>query len=274
VQQKILILTAIRHRLRLDKEIREIEDCIRRAAKPDKFEICLKTAVRSQDIRRAIAQERPHIVHFCGHGLEDGSLLLEDDGGYDKPVKPEGLALLFKLHADYVQCVLLNCCHSAKSATAISKYINYTIGMNQQIQDKAAIAFSQGFYDALGYDYPNNLDVFQRAFDEAKVAIQLEDISQTQIPTLQINKQFIQSGSENNSTIETKQELPKIPEQVNPELSNQQTVQIPEHFSESKSSKKQIIITPENRNNPPKIPKWRNIFLGFVWNDLSIRFVL
>ncbi|MDZ8264431.1 CHAT domain-containing protein [Nostoc sp. ChiQUE01b] len=210
--QKILILTAIPHGLRLDKEIKEIEECIRRAAKRDKFEIRLRTAVCPQDIRRAFAEERPHIVHFCGHGLEDGSLLLEDDGGRNKPVKPEGLAQLFKLHADYVQCVLLNACHSAKSATAISQYINYAIGMNQEIQDKAAIAFSQGFYDALGYDYPDNLDVFQRAFDEALVAIQLEDISQSQIPVLQINQQSMQSASVNNSpinnpSIATKQEL-------------------------------------------------------------------
>ncbi len=182
MQQKILIFTAIPHGLRLDKEINEIVECIQRTAKRDKFEIRLRTAIRPQDIRRAIAEESPDIVHFCGHGLEDGSLLLEDNTGGDKPVKPEGLAQLFKLHADYVQCVLINACYSAQSAEAINEYIKYTIGMNQQIQDKAAIAFSQGFYDALGYDYPDNLDnldIFKRAFTEGLVAIQLEDFSQS-----------------------------------------------------------------------------------------------
>lgn len=182
-QQKILILTAIPHGLRLDKEIREIEEAIRRAANRDLFEIRIRTAVRPQDIRRAIAEEQPQIVHFCGHGLEDGSLLLEDDGGNNKPVSPEGLASLFKLHADYVNCILLNACHSEKTAIAISQYINYTIGMNQPIEDKAAIAFAQGFYDGLGYKNSANQDLFQRAFDEGMVAIQLENISQRQIPT-------------------------------------------------------------------------------------------
>ncbi len=220
--QKVLILTAIPQGIRLDKEIREIEAAIRRAEKRDNFKISLRTAVSPQDIRRAIAEERPHIVHFCGHGLEDGSLLLEDDGGGNKSVKPEGLAELFKLHANYVQCVLLNACHSAKSATVIGQHINYVIGMNQEITDKAAIAFSQGFYDALGYEYPDpadlpDIDLFQRAFDEALVAIQLEDISEGEVPVLQINKQqinnkSIQSLSEgnyltNNSPIKTKQEL-------------------------------------------------------------------
>lgn len=180
----ILILAAIPHGLRLDKEIRSIEEAIRRALKRDLFKITLRTAVRPRDIRRAIAEEQPQIVHFCGHGLEDGSLVLEDDAGENKPVPAEGLALLFQLHADYVECVLLNACHSAKPAIAISEYINYAIGMNQPIGDMAAIAFAIGFYDGLGYTTPNNQDVFQRAFEEGKVAIQLEHLSEGQIPVI------------------------------------------------------------------------------------------
>ncbi|MDZ8241109.1 MAG: CHAT domain-containing protein [Nostoc sp. ChiQUE01a] len=183
-QQKILILAAVPRGLCLDKEIREIQEAIRRAANRDLFEIGIRTAVRPQDIRRAIAEEQPQIVHFCGHGLEDGSLLLEDDGGNDKPVSPESLAFLFKLHADYVKCVLLNACYSEQPAVAISQYINYVIGMNNPIQDKAAIAFTQGFYDGLGYKNLGNQDSFERAFDEAMVAIQLENLSQGLIPVL------------------------------------------------------------------------------------------
>jgi hypothetical protein len=78
-QQKILILAALPDRLRLDKEIQEIEEAIRRAAKRNLFEIKIRTAVRPQDIRRAIAEEHPQVVHFCGHGMEDGSLVLDDD---------------------------------------------------------------------------------------------------------------------------------------------------------------------------------------------------
>jgi hypothetical protein len=182
--QKILILAAIPHGLRLDKEIRSIEEAIRRATNRDLFEIKVRTAVRPADIRRAIAEEQPSIVHFCGHGLEDGSLLLEDDGGNDKPVAPSSLASLFKLHADYVKCVLLNACYSEKPAVAISQYINYVIGMNNSIQDGAATEFAKGFYDGLGYTISGNQDVFQRAFDEGMVAIEMEDLSQGEIPVL------------------------------------------------------------------------------------------
>lgn len=46
--------------------------------------------------------------------------------------------------------------------------------MNQPIEDRTAIAFAQGFYDGLGYAIPEDRDVYQRAFEEGKVAIQLE----------------------------------------------------------------------------------------------------
>lgn len=211
MQQKVLILTAIPHGLRLDQEIRSIEEAIRRCARRDRFEIRMRTAVRPQDIRRAIAEERPQIIHFCGHGMVDGSLVLEDDGGNNKPVSPLGLAQLFKLHSDYVNCVLLNACHSAKSAEVISQDINYAIGMNQEIKDRPAIAFAQGFYDALGYEIPDNIDIFQRAFDEGLVAIQLEDLSEGQIPVFLKKKTLIGATSafnlEINSPVNVKQEL-------------------------------------------------------------------
>ena len=181
---KVLILTAIPDGLRLDKEIRDIVEAIRRAVKRDKWEIQLRTAVRPQDIRRALAEEQPSIVHFCGHGMEDGSLVLEDDLGNHKAVSALALAALFKLHASHVKCVLLNACYSEKSALAISQHIDYTIGMNQPIGDKGAIVFAIGFYDGLGYENPDNLDVIPRAFEEGLVAIQMEDVSLLQIPVL------------------------------------------------------------------------------------------
>lgn len=183
-QQKILILTAIPHGLRLDREIREIEAAIRRAIRRERFEVSISTAVRPQDFRRAIAENRPQIVHFCGHGLPDGSLMLEDDGGNNKAVQPEGLAALFKLHAAYVNCVVINACYSVKTAELISEHIDYAIGMNQAIGDSAAIAFAQGFYDALGYESSDDEDVFPRAFDEGLVAIQLENLSEGQTPVI------------------------------------------------------------------------------------------
>lgn len=46
-------------------------------------------------------------------------------------------------------CVL-NACYSEAQAKAIARHIDYVIGMQQAIGDTAAIAFSAGFYQALG----------------------------------------------------------------------------------------------------------------------------
>ena len=55
--RKILILAAnptSTSRLRLDEEVREIQEGLQRSQKRDQFEIAQKWAVRPSDIRRAL----------------------------------------------------------------------------------------------------------------------------------------------------------------------------------------------------------------------------
>ena len=160
-------------KLRLDEELREIEEALRRSKEREKFVIESKWAVRTDDIRRAILDVNPQIVHFCGHGEVDGSLALEDVNGQVKLVNPEAIAKLFELCTDTVECVMLNACYSEKQADAIVEHINYVIGMKQAIGDTAAIKFAMGFYDALGAG--RNIEV---AYKFGVSAIQLEGISE------------------------------------------------------------------------------------------------
>lgn len=149
--KKILVLSANpkgTKPLRLGEEIREIKDGLRRARERERFIIESAEAVRYRDIRQAILYYEPHIVHFSGHGLEEG-LVFEDDTGREKLVEPQALAGLFELFADRVECVLLNACYSEHQAKAIAQHIDYVVGMSQAIGDKAAIEFAVGFYDAL-----------------------------------------------------------------------------------------------------------------------------
>jgi hypothetical protein len=89
-------------------------------------------------------------VHFSGHGTAKGALCFENRAGQTQFVLPEALAALFEQFSDQVQCVVLNACYSEIQANAIAKHIGYVIGMNEAIGDKAAIAFTIGFYQALG----------------------------------------------------------------------------------------------------------------------------
>ncbi|WP_414573507.1 hypothetical protein [Nostoc sp. CCY 9925] len=65
--------------LDLDREIRDIREGLRRSPNRDRFDIEVRGAVRPIDLRRAMLEVEPQIVHFCGHGSGKGGLVLEDD---------------------------------------------------------------------------------------------------------------------------------------------------------------------------------------------------
>ncbi|MEG3988687.1 CHAT domain-containing protein [Microcoleus sp. S28C3] len=140
--------------LRLEQEVREIEEGLRRANKREQYKLEQKWAVRSRDFYRAILDYQPNIVHFCGHGAGADGIVLEDDTGKMALVQTNALASMFKLFAQKgVDCVILNACYSEVQAEAISQYVNYVIGMNRAVGDKAALAFAVGFYDAIAAGY-------------------------------------------------------------------------------------------------------------------------
>jgi hypothetical protein len=134
----------------LDEEAREIEEGLRRSALGARFEVKSQWAVRPRDIRRALLDYEPDIVHFSGHGAGDEGLVFENDIGNLSVVPTDALASLFELFSEGVRCVLLNACFSEVQARAIAEHIQHVVGMQWEIGDRAAIEFAVGFYDALG----------------------------------------------------------------------------------------------------------------------------
>ncbi len=182
VVKKILIVSANptnTNQLRLNEEVREIQDGLERSKSRDKFEIITKLAVRTDDLRRALLDREPQIVHFCGHGAGDEGLALEDNTGQMQLVNTESLARLFKLFKDKIECVLLNACYSEVQAEAIYQHINCVVGMNQALGDRAAIKFAVGFYDALGAGRS-----YEDAYEFGCSAIDIENIPEYSTPVL------------------------------------------------------------------------------------------
>jgi hypothetical protein len=178
--KKILILTANpknTDKLRLDEEVREIEEGLQRSRSRDQFEIIAKWAIRPDDLRRALLDHEPQIVHFSGHGAGTEGLVLENNAGQIKLVSAQSLARLFKLFQDKVECVLLNACYSEAQAEAIHQHIHHVIGMSEAIGDRAAIEFAVGFYDGLGAGRS-----YADAFEFGLSAIDLEGIQETATP--------------------------------------------------------------------------------------------
>ncbi len=179
---KILFLAADpsnASRLRLGEELREIEQKLRMAKEPGQYQLEQRHSVRREDITQAIFDVEPQIIHFSGHGTNQGELCFEDEIGQIQTVKADALANMFKLFVKHVNCVVLNACYSEIQAKAIAKHIPYVIGMNDAIGDKAAIAFAVGFYKALAANRE-----FEEAYKFGCVEIQLQGISEHFKPVL------------------------------------------------------------------------------------------
>jgi hypothetical protein len=132
-------------RLRLDQEVREIDNGLQRAQRRDEFVLKQAWAVRRTDFRRAMLDLRPDIVHFCGHGSGEEGIAFEDENGQAKFVSTDALTGFFELFADKVECVVLNACYSEAQAEAIAEHIPYVIGMKSAIGDAAALEFAVAF---------------------------------------------------------------------------------------------------------------------------------
>ena len=191
--------------MRLDEEVREIEEGLRRSKQRSSFIVKCRWATRPLDMQRAVLEEKPQIVHFSGHGVGADGIVLEDTLGRAKPVGGKALAKLFSLLADQVDCVLLNACHSQKQAAAIAKHIDTVIGMSQAAGDKAALQFAIGFYDALG-----NGRGYAFAHQWGCTAIELEGIDESLTPVL-LQKGSVKSGPSTPSTPEPSISPPTAP---------------------------------------------------------------
>ncbi|MBB5851101.1 CHAT domain-containing protein [Amycolatopsis umgeniensis] len=151
-QIRILYLSAnpdSEQRLRLAREVRDIKETLRKGAHRDRFELDDHGALQPRDLTQALLDHKPRIVHFSGHGDEDGRFLAEDAGGGERPLPVAGVAALFAELNETVECVLVNACYSETMAKALSEHIDYVIGMRTWIGDQSAMDFSVGFYQAL-----------------------------------------------------------------------------------------------------------------------------
>lgn len=168
--------------LRLDEEVRTIDERLRLAQFRDKFDIKQQWATRPSDILDAMLRYKPDIVHFSGHGSKGGELIFENASGQPQPVNAEALGALFATRKG-VRCVVMNACYADAHASAISKSVDCVVGMTRAVSDAAAINFASGFYRSLG----EGLNV-QEAFDLGKVQIMLDGGDEQNTPHLRTRK--------------------------------------------------------------------------------------
>lgn len=166
-------------RLRLDEEVRNIAQGIRLADNRENLRLVTRFAVKPKDILQAINETNPSIIHFSGHGSDNGELVLEGLDGNAILVKPEAISQAISTVSNYVKLVVFNTCFSRDQAQNVTRYINASIGMNTSISDRAACAFASQLYSSIGF----NLSL-ENAFNQARASILLEGIDESQTPEL------------------------------------------------------------------------------------------
>lgn len=166
-------------RLRLDEESRAIDHALQQTEFRALFDLQVHFAVRILDLQTLLLRHKPDIVHFGGHGSHTNEILVEDENGKSQSLSSSAFSSLFNILKDNIKCVLLNGCCSDHQARAIAEHIDCVIGMSNDIYDKAAIRFSIGFYQGLGYGRS-----IQTAFNLGCLQLDLENYSKGSIPKL------------------------------------------------------------------------------------------
>jgi hypothetical protein len=178
----LFILSAPHQDLSLDESYRKIEKAIQSSSDKRAVQIIPKFSSRIEDLIEALNKEQPDIIHFSGHGNEQGELIFTGDDIENKAISLSTLANLFKINKDNVKLIFLDACHSLVEADKLSQEIDYVIGMNNVIHEETASTFATSFYSS----FVSNRTV-KEAFGQAKVILEVKHQHESKVPELLIN---------------------------------------------------------------------------------------
>lgn len=158
-------------KLNLDREHARIHDQLQLSNNYGDYELHRQRETTVLHLGQTMFKNKPHIVHFSGHGQDErqaaavdesdplaevqpgqkGGLMFKQVEGHETQIVSSAqLKALFssmvKIQKLPIKLVMLNACYAQDQAAAISKEVDYVIGTNDAILDEAAWTFSVGFY--------------------------------------------------------------------------------------------------------------------------------
>lgn len=150
---RVLYLTSNAHGdLRLDTEVRQVQQALRGAKYRDLVEVQQRPAATFQDLVDGLNDVRPHIVHFSGHG--GGQAIALSNESLDVPeqavVRFKHLMMALDATDTPPQLLVLNACDTLEGAEVLLPAVPVVIGMSDSVLDLAAAVFAKGFYGAIG----------------------------------------------------------------------------------------------------------------------------
>jgi hypothetical protein len=164
--------------LDLEGELREIEQVIAGGKLADRIHVVSRFDVTAEDLFQSLNAEAPDVLHFSG-SLNAGSILLHSaDGGVRAVVESALVGLVRAINAD-LRLVVLNACDSLGCARALADITGCAIGVEHQITDSAAIAFSRALYRAIAFGQSVG-----NAYTQACLALEMDGVPREQWPEL------------------------------------------------------------------------------------------
>ena len=137
--------------LRVDQEVRQVQQALRGAKYRDLIEIHHRPAATFQDLLDGLNDVNPHIVHFSGHGGEETLLFDIEEMG-----SPNGKTISFRLLVKALgstdtppTLLVMNACATLAGSGVILPAIPVIIAMSEPIGDLAAVLFARQLYAAI-----------------------------------------------------------------------------------------------------------------------------
>jgi hypothetical protein len=171
--------------LRVDKEVKRVQEEIRGSKFRDNIEVQYRPAADFDSLFHGLNDFRPGIVHFSGHGHEDG--IAFDHGDITKSqAKIVTFDLLGKALAatdNPPEVIVLSACKSAGAKKAFFPPAKAMIVMRESVSDSAAATFATKFYAAIAGGQP-----VSAAFEQGRVAVEFASIDEGNTPELVVAK--------------------------------------------------------------------------------------
>jgi hypothetical protein len=120
-------------------------------------ELAVRHRTTPNELRRALGEQRYHIVHFVGHGGDvpqpyetrtQQSLVLKGEGSQSARVGPAQLLRLLQEQPE-VRLVFLNACQTDQLAGQLSTQVPAALAQRDRPSAEACLAFCEGLYRGL-----------------------------------------------------------------------------------------------------------------------------